>query len=322
MTLIRRLAMALALACGLIGGAAHAQLTEVTGFGSNPGNLRMFRYVPAGLPANAGLVVMMHGCAQTPADVDVESGWTQLADAYKFALVFPQTTFVDPAGQIPCFRSYDAAHNRRGVGETLSIKQMTDWMRARYPIAAGRVFAAGFSSGAIHTPVMLAAYPDVFAAGAILSGHPYGCATNYTEFVGCNVFGRTLTAQQWGDLARGAYRGYRGAYPRVSIWHGTLDIAIRESQAAELVKQWTNLNAIDQTADEVTVLNGYPHYVYKTAAGEPRVEHYQLTFAGHAIQVNTLGLYTPTCGSIGGLATQASSICQVFYVARWFGLVP
>ncbi|MET0179424.1 MAG: PHB depolymerase family esterase, partial [Novosphingobium sp.] len=180
MTVLRRLAMALALACGVIAGAAHAQLTEVTGFGSNPGNLRMFRYVPAGLPANAGLVVMMHGCAQTPADVDVESGWIQLADTYKFALVFPQTTFVDPAGLLPCFRTYLAGHNRRGVGEALSVKQMTDWMRSRYPIAGSRVYAAGFSSGAILTGVMLAAYPDVFAAGGILSGHPYGCATNYT----------------------------------------------------------------------------------------------------------------------------------------------
>ncbi|MET0179656.1 MAG: hypothetical protein ABW194_04125, partial [Novosphingobium sp.] len=61
-------------------------------------------------------------------------------------------------------------------------------------------------------------------------------------------------------------------------------------------------------------------YVYKTATGEPRVEHYQLPYAGHAIQVNTLGLYTPTCGSVGGVATQGSSICQVYYVARWFGL--
>lgn len=44
---------------------AQAGLQEVTSFGSNPGNLRMFRYLPAGLPANAPLVVALHGCTQS-----------------------------------------------------------------------------------------------------------------------------------------------------------------------------------------------------------------------------------------------------------------
>ena len=308
------------LAFGLVAGAAQAQLSEVTGFGSNPGGLKMFHYVPAGLPRGAGLVVMMHGCAQGPQDVDVETGWIQMADTYKFALVFPQTTFVDPAGSIPCFRSYDANHNRRGVGEALSVKQMTDWMLSRYPLARNRVFAAGFSSGAIETGVMMASYPDVFAAGAILSGHPYGCASTYDEFVSCNILGKTLTAQQWGNLVRAAYPGYRGSYPRVSIWHGPSDLVIRYSSANELIKQWTNVHGIDQTIDQADLVNLYPHYVYKTSGGASRVEFYSITDVGHAVPVSPYALSRPRCGSIGGFATQSSSICAVYYVSRWFGL--
>lgn len=321
MSCIRGLGVLLALLSSVVATAASAQLSEVTGFGSNPGGLKMFKYVPPGLPQGAGLVVMMHGCAQTPQDVDVESGWIQLADTYRFAMVFPQTTFTDPAGSIPCFRSYDANHNRRGVGEALSIKQMTDWMRRNHGVARDRIYAAGFSSGAIHTGVMMASYPDVFAAGAIISAHPYGCAASYNEYVLCNVLGEVKTAQEWGDLVRSAYPGYRGSYPRVSIWHGTSDLVIREYNSGELIKQWTNVNGMDQTADEYSVLNGYPHAVYRNAAGEPRVEHYRLTFHGHAIPVNTLGLYQPVCGSTGGLATQSSSICATYYIAKWFGLV-
>jgi poly(3-hydroxybutyrate) depolymerase len=106
----------------------------------------------------------------------------------------------------------------------------------------------------------------------------------------------------------------------VSIWHGTADPVIRESNAAELVKQRTTVHGIDQTADEYTVLNGFPHAVYKDAAGRPRVEHYKLTFASHAIQVNTLGLYQPTWGSTG-FSTQSSTVCAAYYAAKWFGIV-
>ena len=40
-----------------------SRLTEVHGFGSNPGRLRMFKYVPA-QPERA-LVVVLHGCTQS-----------------------------------------------------------------------------------------------------------------------------------------------------------------------------------------------------------------------------------------------------------------
>src|SRR5262245_58330606 len=45
-------------------------LAEVTGFGSNPGNLRMFAFVPAQLQQPRALVVVLHGCGQTAAGYD------------------------------------------------------------------------------------------------------------------------------------------------------------------------------------------------------------------------------------------------------------
>ena len=65
---LRRLPLAIGLAaqsCGLASSASAATLTEVTGFGSNPGNLQMFEYIPTGLAANWPVVVALHGCTQS-----------------------------------------------------------------------------------------------------------------------------------------------------------------------------------------------------------------------------------------------------------------
>jgi poly(3-hydroxybutyrate) depolymerase len=70
--------------------ARAAGLEEVTGFGTNPGNLRMFRYVPSGLAAGRPLVVALHGCTQSAAAFDAEPGWIEVAERMQFALHLPQ----------------------------------------------------------------------------------------------------------------------------------------------------------------------------------------------------------------------------------------
>src|SRR6185295_14075356 len=70
-------------------GQSAQGLTQVTGFGSNPGNLLMFTYLPANLPANAPLVVVLHGCTQSAAAME-SSGWTTAANAQGFAVIYAQ----------------------------------------------------------------------------------------------------------------------------------------------------------------------------------------------------------------------------------------
>jgi poly(3-hydroxybutyrate) depolymerase len=64
------------------------RLAEVTGFGSNPGALRMFKYVPA--DPQPALVVVLHGCTQTAASYDFGAGWSTLADRHGFLLLLPE----------------------------------------------------------------------------------------------------------------------------------------------------------------------------------------------------------------------------------------
>ena len=70
--------------------AVATRLEEVHGFASNPGNLRMFTYLPSRLAADPALVVVLHGCTQTAAGYDLGAGWSTLADRYGFALLLPE----------------------------------------------------------------------------------------------------------------------------------------------------------------------------------------------------------------------------------------
>lgn len=150
-------------------GSAQAQsLTQVTGFGTNPGALTMYKYVPSGLPANAPLVVALHGCAQSASNYDAETGWILLADRWKFALLLPEQTSGNNSSR--CFNWFESGDIARGSGEALSVKQMVDRMKTDHFSDPARVYVTGLSAGGAFTAVMLAAYPDVFAGGAIVAG--------------------------------------------------------------------------------------------------------------------------------------------------------
>ena len=150
------------------------ELREVVGFGANPGNLRMFVYVPERLPSRAPLVVALHGCSQTADEYDYGTGWSSLSDRLGFAVVYPQQ---QPANNPQnCFSWFSPGDIGRGHGEALSIRQMVEHAVASFGLDRRRVFATGLSAGGAMASVMLATYPEVFAGGAIIAGLPYGCA--------------------------------------------------------------------------------------------------------------------------------------------------
>jgi poly(hydroxyalkanoate) depolymerase family esterase len=296
---------------------AAAQLTEETSFGSNPGNLRMFHYVPANRPAGAPLVVVAHGCAQTAQEQAETSGWLTLAERFKFAVLFPQTsTTNEPLGG--CFRTWIPAHQQRGAGEPLSVKQMVDTLKAQYSLSSSATFITGMSSGGHLANVMMATYPDVFAAGAPQSSFPYKCAMDASELTMCAQGGRNYTAQQWGDLARSGYPGYNGPWPKVQIWHGSADTLIYLPNQYQQVMQWTNANAIDAMPDWTDYLLGYPRNTYNTQFGSTRVQTVTVTGMGHAVAVDP-GIGSWQCGVIGPYASDFN-ICAAYWIASFFGI--
>ncbi|WP_199798098.1 extracellular catalytic domain type 1 short-chain-length polyhydroxyalkanoate depolymerase [Tsuneonella amylolytica] len=306
---------AAALASAPMPATAAGTLTQVTGFGSNPGNVLMYEYVPANLTAGRPLVVLIHGCSQSTADMDAETGWTKWADQMGFALLFPQQQSANNSSK--CWNFFVKSDYQRGGGEPLSIKQGIDWAIAHHASDTRRVFVTGLSSGAAMTNVMLAVYPEVFAAGAPVAGVPFKCATTVGSSLMCNAGTVGKTPAQWGDLVRGATT-WRGPWPRVSIWHGTNDLTVNVANLAETMEQWTNVHGTDQTADTSDTVSGYPHKVYRNGAGAAVVETFSITGMGHGQPVDP-GTGTTQCGSATGYNLDAG-ICASYNIARWFGL--
>ncbi len=303
----------------IISGARAAALTEITAFGSNPGNLRLFLYRPDNLPARSPLVVALHGCQQTAADYDDESGWTQYADRWGFLLLLPQQQKANNG--TACFNWFRPEDTRRDQGEALSIRQMIDYAKSHYPVDSNRIYVTGLSAGGAMTAALLAAYPDIFAGGASVAGIPYGCASGVLSAFWCQLWGRNLDPAQWGERVRQATQSAGIAvkqWPRVSIWQGSADHWVRQGNANELMEQWTNVHGIDQKPDVEDTVNGYPHQIYQDATGTPRVETYLITGMEHGQPIDP-GPAETQCGKPAAYLL-AAGICASYYIARFFQL--
>ena len=101
-----------------------AETVPIASFAPNPGNLRMFKYVPDRLPPGSPLVVALHGCTQQATTFDDESGWTDLAERFQFALLLPEQQEANNSAR--CFNFFMEQHNRRGEGEAASIAAMVE----------------------------------------------------------------------------------------------------------------------------------------------------------------------------------------------------
>lgn len=289
--------------------ASAASVQEVTGFGSNPGNLQMFRYVPTGLPSGRPVVVALHGCTQNAAGYGTSSGWTQLADAFGFTILLPQQKSANNANS--CFNWFEPGDTARGSGEALSIKQMID--RTHTDLGSAPVYVTGLSAGGAMTAVLLATYPEVFTGGGIVAGLPYGCATSVSTAFTCMNPGTDLTPAQWGDKVRAA-AAYSGPRAKVSIWHGTADTTVRPVNQAELVDQWTNVLGTDQNPDVTDTVAGYPHRVYGSV-----VESYEITGMNHGQPVDP-GTGPTQCGAATAFILDVN-ICAAYHMAVFWGLI-
>ncbi len=226
-----------------------SHLAEITGFGSNPGNLRMLTYIPDDLPENAPLVVVLHGCTQTATAYDTGTGWSTLADRHGFALLLPeQRRSNNPLRCLNWFRPQDFA---RDGGEPESIRQMIEHLVATHGLDRKRIFVTGLSAGGAMTSVMLATHPELFAGGAVVAGVPYHCAEGLQEGFEVIFQGRVLPAEEWGERVRAA-TGHTGSWPRVQVWHGDADVTVKPVNAEEIVKQWANVHGLpaEPAADE------------------------------------------------------------------------
>ena len=296
--------------------AAPGRLARFDDFGSNPGQLNAWTFVPetTGSEQTLPLVVVLHGCTQTAAGYDRGSGWSELAAAYGFAVLFPEQQRANNANL--CFNWFEPADTRRGAGEALSIAQMVEAMTERDGIDRDRVFVTGLSAGGAMTSVMLALYPEMFAGGAILAGLPHGAAASVAEAFQ-QMRSPSPARRSSGSSIKQASR-HAGPWPAVAIWHGTADSVVSPSNADAIARQWKEIHRLSDSAAEEDRVDGHPHRVWRDADGKILVEEYRVTGMGHGAPLATTG--ECGCGEAGAFMLEVG-ISSTVHSAKTWGLL-
>jgi acetylxylan esterase len=293
-----------------------ASLQSVTAdWGTNgvPTNVSMYIYVPDTVVTNPPILVLLHYWGGGASGVFAEAQWGGIvaaADQYGFIMVVPQTPDCWDANS-----TQSLTHN--GGGQTEAIAHMVNYTITRYHANADRVYVTGTSCGGMMTEALLAAYPDIFKAGAAFAGQAVGGA--WTPV--------THTAQQWGDIVRNTYPGYTGRRPRVQLWHGTADGIINYSNQLEAIMQWGNVLGLSVNPTTTTtgvkignITNAWTHQVWKDSCGNTLLDAWSEIGGGHGTDANLNAQYVipflgldhigPTdpvspCDRPGGLAATA-----------------
>lgn len=286
---------------------AGTPLAEAS-FSPNPGNLRMFRYLPKGLKAGAPLVVVLHGCGQTAGGYDAGAGWYRLADELGFALLAPEQKAVNNPNT--CFDWFNPEDITRDEGECASIAAMIRDLLQAHRLDAGRVFITGLSAGGAMTAAMLATYPELFAGGAIVAGLPYGVAANVRDALDAMRSAPLKTPQQWGDLVRAA-SDWRGPWPKISIWHGALDTTVNINNAQASVAQWADVLGLPLTGARQEMTAGAIRLSW-----DGGLEVYTIPTLGHGTPIDStdVGTAAPFILDVG--------ISSSRRIADFWGLVP
>jgi poly(hydroxyalkanoate) depolymerase family esterase len=267
-------------------GATPDRLSDLGGVRENPGNLRARCFVPEGLKGPAPLVVVLHGCTQDAAVYDHGSGWSTLAERHGFALLFPEQQRAN--NPMLCFNWFSSDDTRRGAGEAASIKAMIEAMAAQYSIDPEQIHVTGLSAGGAMAAAMLAAYPDVFAAGAIIAGVPYGCAQGVGDAFECMGGRANRNTDHLVSKVRQA-SPHKGRWPRLQVWHGSADSTVVPANANTIAAQWAQLHGLAPAPDRVERAGAAERRVWTAGDGQALIEQYSIGGMGHGVPLASGG---------------------------------
>ena len=294
----------------------HSRLQPFTGFGSNPGRLKSWIHVPDSAGPAAPLVVVLHGCTQNASGYDESSGWSRLADRFGFIVLYPEQQRTNNPNL--CFNWFSPANAARGQGEALSIRQMITAVQRRYHTDPDKVFVNGLSAGGAMAAAMLASYPEVFAAGAVIAGLPFAVADSVPEAFD-RMRGHGLPAPEaLPELVKDA-SAHIGPWPRLSVWHGSADNTVDPLNASALIDQWRPLHGAPAAPSQADTVNGYPHRVWRDAAGRAVIEEYSVTGLGHGTPLDVVG---SDHGETAAPFMLDASISSTRLIAGFWGIAP
>jgi poly(3-hydroxybutyrate) depolymerase len=222
------------------------------------GTIEYMLYRPVGARSDMPLVVMLHGCTQSPEDFARGTRMNQLADEYGCLVAYPRQT--QSANMQKCWNWFQPGNQQRDRGEPALI-----------------VYAAGLSAGGAAAAIMADAYPDVFAAIGVHSGIACGAARDLPSALSAMKNGKQ------GGTTRHA--GATAHFVPVITFHGDRDTTVGEVNARDIVKAAT---AATTVKDPVTVETGsaqgrtYSRALTRDAHGVVVIEQWTIAGAGHA----------------------------------------
>ena len=201
-------------------GASFLSLTHSGIHGSRSYRL----YVPANRTAQMPLIMMLHGCTQTPEDFAVGTGMNILAEEFACLVAYPcQPT---GANAQKCWNWFRPQDQTSGSGEPALIAGITADILRDYPADAARVYIAGLSAGGAAALIAGAAYPDLFAAIGVHSGLAVGAAQDVPS--------------AFAAMRSGAKGRLVNTIAPTMVFHGTADSTVNLENARAVMTQVTH----------------------------------------------------------------------------------
>ncbi len=215
------------------------------------------------------LVVMLHGCTQTPEDFATGTGMNGLAEAFGCLIAYPgQPSGANAQKCWNWFRPEDQARNR---GEpALLVGMVRDILRDQSADGA-RVYVAGLSAGGAAAAILGNLYPDVFAAIGVHSGLPAGAARDIPTAFSAMRNGAPGTPTQV-------------AVPTI-VFHGKADSTVHPGNGRALLQRALEAHPRLTLASVDGAVSGgrsYRQTRHVRADGRSMAEHWEIDGAGHA----------------------------------------
>lgn len=208
---------------------------------SSEGARRYWLWVPAGYTPDKPLPLLtaLHGCGQSVADLAGVTRFNQIADEESFFVLYPEQ-----AAEVSlksCWNWFDARNQQRGTGETSLIAGMVGDVKNHYRVDAQRVYVTGASSGGVTTSSLLACYPDLFAAGAIVAGGMFKAATGVVPASTTMQIGSLVPPDVAGKAAWECSDFRSGIRPFI-VMHGTEDHTVHPINGVQAMLQFLYTN--------------------------------------------------------------------------------
>ncbi|HEY6187866.1 MAG TPA: PHB depolymerase family esterase [Pyrinomonadaceae bacterium] len=282
--------------------SAQAGRWETGSASDSSGSSRAYKlWVPSGYNNSkpVPLVLMLHGCTQTPADFAAGTQMNALADKHNFMVVYPAQPA--EANPVKCWNWFQPEHQQRGAGEPALLAAVVSRVRATYKVDDRRIYVVGISAGGAMAVIMGVAYPDIFSAVGVSAALQYKAASNVGEALAAQSAGSRQDPNAQGTLAYRAMHDIKPA-PRkrripLIVFQGSLDVAVAPANAAQIITQWAQMNdyldddadnnTVDDKAESTTpgaVPNGhsYERSVYKDKSGRVLLEKWMVEGMRHA----------------------------------------